>query len=67
MSLAARIQVENQQVKQIVESNLQLLKDALAEQNLQAGSFEVNVGDGWGDNTINPSAAMLINPKQMIR
>ena len=46
--VAARIQVENQQVKQIVESNLQLLKDALAEQNLQAGSFEVNVGDGWG-------------------
>ncbi len=46
--VAARIQVENQQVKQIVESNLQLLKDALAEQNLQAGSFEVNVGNGWG-------------------
>lgn len=46
--VTARIQVENQQVKQIVESNLQSLKDALAEQNLQAGSFEVNVGDGWG-------------------
>ncbi|HEX3018870.1 MAG TPA: flagellar hook-length control protein FliK [Chitinispirillaceae bacterium] len=46
--VAARIQVENQQVKQIVESNLQTLKDALSEQNLQTGSLEVNVGSGWG-------------------
>lgn len=46
--VVARIQVENQQVKQIVENNLQSLKDALAEQNLQAGSFDVNVGQGWG-------------------
>lgn len=43
----AKINVENQQVKQIIESNLQSLKDSLAEHNLQAGSFDVNVGDGW--------------------
>jgi flagellar hook-length control protein FliK len=45
--VTARIQVENQQVKQIVESNLQSLKDSLAEHNLQAGSFDVDVGTGW--------------------
>lgn len=53
--VAARIQVENQQVKQIVESNLQSLRDALSEQNLQAGSFEVNVGNGWGRQPDQPS------------
>ncbi len=53
--VAARIQVENQQVKQIVESNLQLLRDALSEQNLQAGSFEVDVGNGWGGQSDQPS------------
>lgn len=40
----ARIQVENQQVKQIVETHLQSLKDALEEQNIHAGSFSVDVG-----------------------
>ncbi|MFW5785010.1 MAG: flagellar hook-length control protein FliK [Chitinispirillaceae bacterium] len=40
----ARIQVENQQVKQIVEAHLQSLKDALEEQNIHAGSFSVDVG-----------------------
>ncbi len=40
----ARIQVENQQVKAIVESNLQSLKSALEEQNLHAGTFSVDVG-----------------------
>jgi flagellar hook-length control protein FliK len=45
----ARIQVESHQVKQIVESNMQHLKDALAQQNLQAGSLEVNVGSGNGE------------------
>ena len=53
--VAARVQVENQQVKQIVESNLQSLRDALSEQNLQAGSFEVNVGNGWGRQSDQPS------------
>ncbi len=42
----ARINVENQQVKQIIESNLQSLKDSLEEQNLQAGAFDVNVNQG---------------------
>ncbi len=44
--VAAKLQVESQQVKQIVESNLQTLRDALAEQNLRAGSLDVNVGNG---------------------
>jgi flagellar hook-length control protein FliK len=42
----ARITVENQQVKQIIESNLQALRDSLEEQNLQAGAFDVNVNQG---------------------
>jgi flagellar hook-length control protein FliK len=41
-----KIYVENQQVKHIVESNLQMLKDSLAQHNLQAGSFDVNVNGG---------------------
>jgi len=44
--IMARINVENQQVKQIIESNLQSLKDSLEEQNLQAGAFDVNVNQG---------------------
>jgi flagellar hook-length control protein FliK len=40
----ARIHVESQQVKEIVESNLQVLKDALASQNLSSGSIDVRVG-----------------------
>jgi flagellar hook-length control protein FliK len=49
----ARIHVESQQVKEIVESNLQLLKDALAGQNLSSGAIDVKVGNdndtskGW--------------------
>ncbi len=50
----ARIHVESQQVKQIVESNLQSLRDALSEQNLQAGAFDVNVDRGSGQE--NPFA-----------
>jgi flagellar hook-length control protein FliK len=56
--VTARIQVENQQVKQIVESNLQSLKNALSEQNLQAGSIEVNVGNGWGRQPDQPSEGL---------
>jgi flagellar hook-length control protein FliK len=41
-----KIYVESQQVKHIVESNLQMLKDSLAQHNLQTGSFDVNVGGG---------------------
>ena len=46
--VVAKIQVESQQVKQIVENNLQSLKDSLSDHNLQAGAFDVNVGHGWG-------------------
>jgi flagellar hook-length control protein FliK len=41
--VVARFQVESQQVKQIVENNIQTLKDALASQNLHAASIDVNV------------------------
>jgi flagellar hook-length control protein FliK len=42
----AKINVESQQVKQIVETHLQTLKDALAQHNLQSGGIEVSVGNG---------------------
>jgi flagellar hook-length control protein FliK len=43
-----KIYVENQQVKHILESNMQTLKDSFAQHNLQTGSFDVNVGgDSW--------------------
>jgi flagellar hook-length control protein FliK len=41
-----KIYVENQQVKHIVEANLTMLKDALAQHNLQVGSFDVDVNHG---------------------
>jgi hypothetical protein len=44
--VSARIHVENQQVKHIVETNFQSLKNALAEHNLQTGDFQVNIGGG---------------------
>ncbi len=40
----AKIQVESQHVKEIVESNLQVLKDALASQNISSGLIDVSVG-----------------------
>gem|GEM_PF-4538385 len=46
--VAAKINVESQQVRQIVENNLQSLRDALAEHHLQAGAFDVNVGRHFG-------------------
>jgi flagellar hook-length control protein FliK len=39
----ARMQVENSQVKAIVESQFQALKDSLEQQNLQTGSLSVDV------------------------
>lgn len=39
----AKIDVANQQVKEIVERNLPMLKDALAQQNLQTGNVDVSV------------------------
>jgi flagellar hook-length control protein FliK len=44
--VTAKIQVENQQVKAIVENNFQSLKDSLSQHNLQTGSLEVNVQSG---------------------
>jgi flagellar hook-length control protein FliK len=39
-----KIYVENQQVKHIVEANLQTLRDSLGQHGLQTGSFDVDVG-----------------------
>ncbi|MGM0443817.1 MAG: flagellar hook-length control protein FliK [Fibrobacterota bacterium] len=47
--VTAKINVENQQVRQIVESNFQSLRDALADHDLSAGSLDVNVG-GFSDD-----------------
>lgn len=41
----AKIDVANQQVKEIMERNLPMLKDALAQQNLQTGTVEVRVNN----------------------
>jgi flagellar hook-length control protein FliK len=49
--VTAKIQVENQQVKAIVENNFQSLKDSLSQHNLQTGSLEVNVQNGSKDNS----------------
>ena len=58
----AKIEVENQQVKEILERNLPMLKDALSQQSLSAGSFEIRVSnnsdrhpdgmpqESWGGN-----------------
>ena len=42
--VTARFMVENMQVKQIIETNLQVLKDALEEQGLNIEGFSVSVG-----------------------
>lgn len=44
----AKIEVQNQQVKEIMERNLPMLKDALAQQNLNTGAFEIQVNSGNG-------------------
>ncbi len=43
--VTARITVENQQVKQIVESNLQHLRDSLSEHNLSTANVSVDIGN----------------------
>jgi flagellar hook-length control protein FliK len=42
--VSARLNVENSEVKSIIEQNLQSLKDALSQQNLSAGNLDVSVG-----------------------
>jgi len=42
----AHIEVQNQQVKEIMERNFGVLKDALAQHNITAGSFDVQIGNG---------------------
>lgn len=61
----AKINVESQQVKQIVENNLQALKDALEEQNLQAGAFDVNVNQGNSENDESSSESGSHNAETM--
>jgi hypothetical protein len=59
----AKIRVENQQVKQIIENNFQSLRDALAEHNMQAGDFDVNVNSHDND-TAQQSGQSASNPVQ---
>jgi len=44
----AHIEVQNQQVKEIMERNFGSLKDALAQHNITAGAFDVQVGSNNG-------------------
>jgi len=41
-----KMYVENQQVKHIVEANLQTLKDSLSQHHLSVGSFSVDINHG---------------------
>jgi flagellar hook-length control protein FliK len=56
-----KIYVENQQVKHIVEANMQSLKDSLAQHNLQAGAFDVNVGGGSREDMRETARSMAQN------
>ena len=46
--VTGKMYVENQQVKHIVEANLQTLKNSLSQHNLSVGSFSVDVNHGNG-------------------
>ncbi len=46
--VTGKMYVENQQVKHIIEANLQTLKDSLSQQHLTIGSFSVDVNHGNG-------------------
>jgi flagellar hook-length control protein FliK len=46
--VTGKMYVENQQVKHIIEANLQTLKDSLSQQHLTMGSFSVDVNHGNG-------------------
>lgn len=46
----ARIEVENKEVKEIMEKNLPLLREALSQHNLTAGTFQIDTNnDGESD------------------
>jgi flagellar hook-length control protein FliK len=46
--VTGKMYVESQQVKHIVEANLQTLKDSLSQHNLSVGSFTVDLNQGNG-------------------
>ena len=48
--ILARITAENEQVKQILESNMQLLRDALEKNGFSVQSLSVSVGNSPGEN-----------------
>lgn len=53
----ARFVAENQQVKQVLEANMQLLKDSLERQGINVQGFSVSVrqeSDGYPDNGYGP-------------
>ena len=54
----AKIEVQNQQVKEIMERNLPALRDALAQQNLTAGSFDIQINNGFGRHSGNMPQGM---------
>lgn len=48
--ILAKITAENEQVKGILESNMQLLRDALEKNGFSVQSLSVSVGNGPGEN-----------------
>lgn len=48
-TVTTRMQVENEKVKQIIESNMQTLKNALEESGIKVEKFEVTVDQGQGE------------------
>ena len=49
--VSAKFVAENQQVKEIIESNMQLLKDSLEKQGLSVQGFSVSVGQQSNGNS----------------
>jgi flagellar hook-length control protein FliK len=59
--VTARFMAESQQVKQIIETNLNQLRDQLRENGLQVDLLSVSVGTGTGEQLFNQTAG---NPNQ---
>lgn len=55
--ILAKITAENEQVKGILESNMQLLRDALEKSGLSVQSLSVSVGNGQGNDQTKENSA----------
>ena len=80
--ILAKITAENEQVKGILESNLQLLKDALEKNGLSVQQLSVSVGNGsnsdskqskedsrnsfYAEKSGETSAAGAVNPAELL-